>query len=84
MKLKHTLLALGAAAALGFGSAANAIVYFGPGEPHPSLPLMDIVPITTIDKGTQLALRDSGHMLILPYYNAQGGTVTMLSITNSD
>lgn len=84
MKLKHTLLALGAAAALGFGSAANAIVYFGPGEPHLSLPLMDIEPITTIEKGTQLSLRDSGHMLILPYYNAQGGTVTLLSITNND
>lgn len=75
MKLKHALLTLGAAAVLGAASAAHAIVYFGPGQAHPS---------SHIGKGTYLALRDSGHMLIMPYYNAQDGTATLLSITNSD
>ena len=70
IKLKPTLLALGAAAALGAASSAPAIAYFGEGESG--------------DTGTRVSVQPNGigQALIMPYFNAQGGTVTAFNITN--
>ncbi len=74
--MKQSILALGAAAALGFTGAAHAIAYFGPGATTP----------TGVPEATTLgnAVGGIGHMLYMPYYNAQEGSQSMLSITNTD
>ena len=76
MKLKPTLLALGAAAALGAASSAHALTYFGQGASGVT--------------GTQVRVQPNGigHALIMPYFNvqgdAEGGTETLFNISNSD
>lgn len=72
--MKKSILALGAAATLGglgFAGSAHAIAYFGADEG-----------VTT---ATHLALNPGsvGHILLTPYYSAQGSTSTLFSITNT-
>ena len=71
MKPKPTLLALGAAAALGAASSAHALVYFGADA--------------SVALGTKVSVQPNGtdHALIMPYFNAQGSTVTAFNITDS-
>ena len=85
--MKQHILALGAAAALfGFAGAAHAVVSFGAGaaatRPDPANPSLDAAP----PQATQLEQNAGGigHMLFAPYYNAQGNTVTLLNIANTD
>ena len=75
MKLKHSLLALGAAAALGVAGSAHAATFFG-----------YYADTSASNKATGLEVRDggSGDMLVVPYFNAQGKTQTALHITNQD
>lgn len=91
--MKQTILALGAAAALGFAGTAHAIAFFGQGDDanrNPaSLPMRyDYTaraerPVALADVLKQ-AVGGVGHMLFMPYYNTQEGTATMFNITNTD
>lgn len=91
--MKQTIIAVGAAAALGFAGAAHAISYFGAASgDHPTLPekadlsVADPGATTKIEPATRLkqAAGGVGHMLFMPYYNVQNGTETMFNITNTD
>lgn len=75
MTFKHSLLALGAAAALGAAGSAHALTYFG-----------YYSTTSASEKATGLEVRDGGHgdMLVVPYFNAQGKTQTALHVTNQD
>lgn len=75
MKLKHTLLALGAAAALGAAGSAHAIAFQG---------YYDDTPAGNKATGLEVRENGAGHALVLPYFNAQGNTKTDLNITNDD
>ena len=68
--MKHSILAL--AAALGMAGSAHAFVYLG----HANF-LANADSIRVLPGG-------EGHSLIMPYFNAQGTTVTSLSLLNSD
>lgn len=69
MKFKHTLLALGAAAALGAAGSAHAVTYVG-------------YPGGGLHKATGLEVRESGSgtMLVVPYFNAQKETKTAMHV----
>ena len=90
--MKQSILALGAAAALGFAGAAQAVVAFGPGTLHNSgLPTFwdeSASPFTNTpyNQGEKLHLAAGGigSVLFTPYYNVQNGTDTLLSIANTD
>jgi len=77
--MKKSILALGAATViggLGFAGSAQAIAYFGAAASNP----------TTVAPATDLALNPAGigHILFVPYYTAQQGMGTLLTITNTD
>ena len=88
--MKQSILALGAAAALGFAGAAQAVFVFGPGEAHPSLPeyydpaAPDTPHQATAGDGLVLAAGHIGNVLFTPYYNVQPGTNTLFNIANTD
>lgn len=73
--MKKSILALGATVALGglgFAGTAQAIAVYGP--------------VDGVSDATSLRLSPGGvgHMLYVPYYNAQEGTSTMFSVVNTD
>jgi hypothetical protein len=70
-----TLSAIAVVGGLGLTTSAQAVVYFGPGNNT-----------TTPPEGVGLELNpgNTGHELIVPYYNVQSGTATSLSIVNTD
>lgn len=69
--MKKSVLALGAAAALGFAGAANAIAFFGDGP-------------ATNAGAVVLNPGGLGHYLFTPYFSTQGDNSTLLSIVNTD
>ena len=74
--MKKSILALGAAVALGglgFAGSAHALAFFGAGANPTS-------------NATALELNPGGrgHYLFTPYYSAQGTIGTMFSVTNTD
>lgn len=69
--MKKSVLALGAAAALGFAGAANAIAFFGDGP-------------GTNAGAVVLNPGGRGHYLFTPYFSTQGDNSTLLSIVNTD
>ena len=77
--MKQTILALGAAAALGFAGAAHAEAFFGV-DPTAAATPDAAAAADTIEFNSG----GVGHMLFMPYYNAQQGTNTYISITNTD
>ncbi|MCB2037882.1 MAG: cell surface protein, partial [Ottowia sp.] len=73
--MKKSILALGAAAALGglgFAGSAHALAYFGPGTTAPTASTLELNP------------GGIGHYLFTPYFSAQGTIGSMWSITNTD
>ena len=91
--MKKNVLALSIAAmigGLGFAGAASAAVIVGAGGAGAA---GAAVPTTVIDAGqfvasssTDLAVSEGGvgHALVMPYYNAQNGNMTVLHVTNTD
>ncbi|MFD1892978.1 hypothetical protein H0I39_06430 [Ottowia beijingensis] len=78
--MKKSILALGAAVALGglgVAGSAHAVAYFGAGN---------TVGHTTLAASTALSLNPgaTGHMLFTPYFTAQGNMGTLFNITNTD
>jgi len=74
--MKKSILALGAAAALGglgFAGTAHAVAYFGDGG-------FRVAGATEVD----LTPGSVGHMLFTPYYTATGSNGTLFNITNTD
>lgn len=74
--MKKSVLALGAAAAMGFAGGAHAIAFFGPGNGTDGNPTNATV--------AQLNPGGLGHYLFTPYYSTQADTSTLLSIVNTD
>ena len=78
--MKKSILALGAAVALGglgVAGSAHAVAFFGPGATTGH---------TTLGPGNLLNLNPgaTGHMLFTPYFSAQGSMGTLVNITNTD
>ncbi|OJU92573.1 MAG: hypothetical protein BGO13_02790 [Burkholderiales bacterium 66-5] len=72
--MKKSVLALGVAAALGgFAGSALAITDAAP-----------VVPLVNPATALTLSPTGTGHILIVPYYSAQNGNRTLLSLTNTD
>ncbi|WP_440107029.1 cell surface protein [Acidovorax sp. BL-A-41-H1] len=91
--MKKNVMALSIAAmigGLGFAGAASAAVIVGAGAAGAA---GDAVGAAIIDAGTfvkststDLAVSEGGvgHALVVPYYNAQNGNMTVLHVTNTD
>ena len=78
--MKKSILALGAAVALGglgVAGSAHAVAFFGTGTPdtHSALPGSNLL---SLNPGA------TGHMLFTPYFTAQGNMGTLFNITNTD
>ena len=78
--MKKSILAIGAAAVvggLGFAGSAQAVAIFGD---------VAAAPRTGVAAATQLVQNPGsiGHMLITPYFTAQGSMNTLINITNTD
>ncbi len=74
--MKKSILALGAAAALGglgFAGTAHAVAYFGDGGAR-----------TATAAEVRLTPGAVGHMLFTPYYSTAGSNGTLFNITNTD
>lgn len=74
--MKKSILALGAAAALGglgFAGTAHAVAYFGDGGVR-----------TATAAEVRLTPGAVGHMLFTPYYSTAGSNGTLFNITNTD
>ncbi|WP_029695889.1 hypothetical protein [Comamonas badia] len=69
--MKKSVLALGVAAALG-GFAGSALA------------ITDAAPVPGTATALTLSPTGTGHILIVPYYSAQNGNKTLLSLTNTD
>ena len=91
--MKKNVMALSIAAmigGLGFAGAASAAVIVGAGAAGVA---GAAVPAATIDAGQFVASSSNnlevsdggvGHALVVPYYNAQNGNMTVLHVTNTD
>lgn len=80
--MKKNVLALSIAAmigGLGFAGAASAVVINGTG----AAPTTAVLGATNAD-GFTLTTGGTGHNLIVPYYTAQDGNMTVLHLTNTD
>lgn len=69
--MKKSVLALGVAAALG-GFAGSALA------------ITDAAPVAGAATALTLSPTGTGHILMVPYYSAQNGNKTLLSLTNTD
>lgn len=82
--MKKNVLALSIAAmigGLGFAGAASAVVIpGGAGSATPTAALLG----TTTANAFELSNGGVGHNLIVPYYTAQDGNMTVLHLTNTD
>ena len=80
--MKKNVLALSIAAmigGLGFAGAASAVVINGTG-PAPTAAVLGATDATAFE----LTNGGVGHNLIVPYFTAQGGNMTVLHLTNTD
>ena len=80
--MKKNVLALSIAAmigGLGFAGAASAVVINGTG-PAPTAAVLGATNATAFE----LTNGGVGHNLIVPYFTAQGGNMTVLHLTNTD
>ena len=88
--MKKNVLALSIAAmigGLGFAGAASAAVITGGGKGAPNA--TDIAATSGLmspSTATSLAVSEGGvgHALVVPYYNAQNGNMTVIHLTNTD
>lgn len=86
--MKKNVLALSIAAmigGLGFAGAASADVLVGTGPLHidPAVPPNSMMSASNAN-ALSLAEGGVGHMLLVPYFNAQNGNMTVLHVVNTD
>ena len=83
--MKRSILSLSAAVALGglgFAGSANALSYFGPAPNGSHTVPSAVVPNPAVFLAQHAA--GTGHMLLTPYFTAQGSMGTLVTITNTD